>query len=68
MAFTRRLLSSRYASTARVVASAFTRPIPVKPMTTFFPAMFPAKNVRPLKTPTSVTGAAAATSFAPSVG
>src|SRR5207237_8266415 len=42
--------------------------MPVKPMTTFFPAMVPAKNLRPLKTPTSVAGAAAARSFAPSVG
>src|SRR5437879_6920328 len=68
MAFTWTSLSSRYASTARVVRSASTRPMPVKPMTTFFPAMVPAKNLRPLKTPTSVTGAAAARSFAPSVG
>src|SRR5438093_6018000 len=68
MAFTPKPLSSRYASTARVVRSAFTRPMPVTPMPTFFPAMVPAKNLRPLKTPTSVTGAAAARSFAPSVG
>src|SRR2546428_4947502 len=68
MAFTRRWLAPRYASTARVVRSASTRPMPVKPMTTLFPAMVPAKNVRPLKTPTSVAGAAAARSLAPSVG
>src|SRR5689334_16148115 len=40
----------------------------VTPRTTLLPAIVPAKNLRPLKVPTSVTGAAAASIFAPSAG
>jgi len=42
--------------TALAVASASTKPIPVSPRTTLFPAIVPRKNRRPLKAPTSVTG------------